>query len=213
MQPEAEAYVNSDLAKTEKKWAWDNKMKFSEPKSKAMITRKRKQDKINIFLNNRRLEQVDVMKYLGIHFDSRLLFYKHIEQVVEKSRTLTYMLNRTAKLHWGFGHKSLKTVYEGAIALLLTYRAPVWEGVITKHKHLQKLQSAQRLINIKTAKAYRTISFETLCVIAGVPSIGFVIDGKVQIYKRKHGLENRHSMQHAVASTRMATPSSAYYHH
>jgi len=52
-------------------------------------------------------------KYLGIHFDSRLLFYKHIEQVAEKSRALTYMLIRTAKLHWGFGHKSLKTVYGG----------------------------------------------------------------------------------------------------
>ena len=34
-------------------------------------------------------QMVDVMKYLGIHFDSRLLFYKHIEQVAEKSRALT----------------------------------------------------------------------------------------------------------------------------
>jgi len=50
-------------------------MKFSEPKSKAMITRKRKRDKINIFLNNRRLEQVDVMKYLGIWaWDNKMKF-------------------------------------------------------------------------------------------------------------------------------------------
>ena len=27
-------------------------------------------------------------------------------------------------------------------------------------------------------------------MIAGVPPIGLVIDGKVQVYKRKHGLEN-----------------------
>jgi len=33
---EAEAYANSDLATTEK-WTWDNKMKFNESKSKAMI--------------------------------------------------------------------------------------------------------------------------------------------------------------------------------
>ena len=101
------------------------------------------------------------------------------------------MLNRTAKLHWGLGHKSLKTAYEGAIVPLMTYGAPVWEGAITKHKYLQKLQSAQRLINIKIAKADRTVSFEASCVIAGVPPIGLVINGKVQIYKRKHGLENR----------------------
>jgi len=100
MPSEVEAYANSDLTTIEK-WEWGNKLKFNESKSKAMIiTRKRRRDKINIFLNNRSLEQVDVMKYLGIHFDSRLLFYKHIEQVTEKSRALTYKLNRTAKLHW-----------------------------------------------------------------------------------------------------------------
>ena len=133
-------------------------MKFNESKSMAMIiTRKRRLDMINIFLNNRSLEQVDVMQYLIIHFDSRLSFYKHIEHVTEKSRALTYMLNRTAKLHWGLGHKSLKTKYEGAIVPLMTYGAPVWEGAITNNKYLQKPHSAQRLINIKTAKAYRTI--------------------------------------------------------
>ena len=34
------------------------------------------------------------------------------------------------------------------------------------------------------------MSFEASCVIAGVPPIGLVIDGKVQFYKKKHGLEN-----------------------
>jgi ribonuclease HI len=52
------------------------------------------------------------------------------------------------------------------------------------------MQSANRLINIKIAMAYRTISFEARCVMAGVPPIGLVIAGKVQLYKRKHGLQN-----------------------
>ena len=82
------------------------------------------------------------MKYLGICFDSSLSFYKHIEHIADKSRILIYMLNRTAKLQWGLGQKSLKTVYEGAIVPLMTYGAPVWEGAITKSKYLQKLQSA-----------------------------------------------------------------------
>jgi len=71
----------------------------------------------------------------------------------------------------------------------MTYGAQVCEGTINKHKYLKKLHSAQRLINIKIVKAYRTISFEASCVIAGVSPIGLVIDGKVQVYKRKHGLE------------------------
>jgi hypothetical protein len=74
------------------------------------------------------------MKYLGIYFDSRLIIYKHIKHIAEKSRTLTYMLNKTTKLHWGIGHKSLKTIYEGAMVPLTTYRAPIWEEAITKHR-------------------------------------------------------------------------------
>ena len=91
------------------------------------------------------------MKYLGINFDRRFSFYKHIQQVAGKSRALTYMMNRTSKLQWGLGHKSLKTIYEGAI-VPLTYGAPQWEGAITNHKYLNKLQIAQRIINIKIAK-------------------------------------------------------------
>jgi len=75
---EAEVYANSDLAKIEN-WARENKMQFNESKSKAMlITWKSSCHDINIYLNNRRLEQVTEMKYLGIylavgsHFTSTL---------------------------------------------------------------------------------------------------------------------------------------------
>jgi ribonuclease HI len=186
---EAQAYANSDLARIEN-WARENKMQFNDSKSKAMlITRKMSREDIHIFINNRRLEQVTEMKYLGIYFDSRLEFYKHIDHLTEQSRTVIYMLSKTAKLYWGLGYKSLKTVYEGALVPFMTYGAPVWEEAVTNQRYLRKLQSAQRLINIKIAKAYRTISFEASCVMAGAPPIGIVIAGKVQLYRRKHGLE------------------------
>jgi hypothetical protein len=98
---EAEVYANSDLARIEK-WANENKMQFNEPKSKAMlITRKRSNDVINIYLNNRKLEQVKERKYLGIYFDSLLTLHKYIAHIAEKSRTLVYMLSKSAKLQWG----------------------------------------------------------------------------------------------------------------
>jgi hypothetical protein len=80
------------------------------------------------------------------------------------------MLSKSAKLHWGLGHKSLKTVYEGALTRLMTYGAPVWEEVVAKQRYLRKMQNAQRLINIKIA-------------------IGIAIAGKALLYNRKHGIE------------------------
>ena len=72
MLSEVEVYTNSDVAKIEN-WARENKMQFNESKSMAMlITRKRSCNNINIYFNNRKLEQVTEMKYLGIYLDSRL---------------------------------------------------------------------------------------------------------------------------------------------
>jgi hypothetical protein len=102
---EAEVFANSDLAKIET-WAKENKMQFNEINSKAMlITRKGKNENIDIYLNNRRLEVVKEMKYLGIYFDSRLTFDKHISYIAENSTKLIYMLGKSAKLQWSLGHK------------------------------------------------------------------------------------------------------------
>jgi len=178
---EAEVYANSDLAKIEK-CAKENKMQFNETKSKAMLlTRKRKNKNINIYLNNRRLEVVKEMKYLGIYSDSRLTFDNHIKYTAENSTKLIHMLGRSAKLHWGLGHKSLKTIYEGA--LIPKYGAPVWDEAVVKQRNLSMLQRVQRLINIKIVKVYRTISFEASCMMAGVPPIGIVIEEKARLYK------------------------------
>ena len=186
---EAEVFTNSDLVKIEK-WAKENKMQLSETKSKAMLlTRKRNNKNINIHLNSRRLEVVEEMKYLGIYFDSRLTFDKYIHYIAENSTKLITMLGRSARLQWGLGHKSLKTIYEGALIPLLMYGAPVWDEAVVKQRNLRMLQRVQRLINIKIAKAYRTISFKASCVMAGVPPIGIVIEEKARLYKIKHNAE------------------------
>jgi hypothetical protein len=51
----------------------------------------------------------------------------------------------------------------------------VWEEATRKQRNLKKYQRVQRLINIKIAKAYRTISYEASCVMAGAKPIGIKI--------------------------------------
>ena len=55
-----------------------------------------------------------------------------------------------------------------------------------KPRILRKMQNSQRLINIKIAKVYRTISYKASCLLAGVQPIGIEIDEKTCLYKRKH---------------------------
>jgi hypothetical protein len=118
---------------------------------------------------------VKEIKCLGSYFDNQFTFDKHIKNLAENSTKLIHMLGRSAKLQWSLGNKAL-TIYEGALIPLLTYGVPVWEEAAAKHKNIRMLQRVQRIINIKIAKAYRTISFEASCVITGVAPIGLVIE-------------------------------------
>jgi hypothetical protein len=47
------------------------------------------------------------------------MFDKHIKYIAEYTTKLIHMLGRSAKLQWGLGYKSLKTIYEGALISLL----------------------------------------------------------------------------------------------
>ena len=147
------------------------------------ISRKRNDHKeVDIYLNYKRLDQIEEMKYLGIYLDSKFNFNAYIDHTVAKLITVIIMLARTAKLQWGLGHKALKTIYEGAVVQILTNGALIWVEAIWKNRNFTKYKRIQRLMNIKITKAYQTISYDASWVIAGVRPIQITIEQKVQIY-------------------------------
>jgi hypothetical protein len=123
-------------------WARENKMQFNENNSKVLlVTTKTSRDNrtLNIYLNNKHLQQVSELKYLGIYFDSRLSFDRHIDYVAGKCTPVINMLVKSAKLKWGMGHRALKVIYSGAIEPILTYGTAVWEKALTKQKNLRNI--------------------------------------------------------------------------
>jgi len=201
--PEAVNIMNAEISKIST-WARENKLQFNEQKSQVMLLtrRKRKENKeIKIYLNNRPLIQVNNMKYLGIIFDHKLTFEEHINYMAEKCTKLIFSLSKSAKLNWGLQHTALKTIYTGALLPLLLYGAPIWYKAIDIASNKLKLIRVQRLINIKTAKAYRTVSNEALCALTGLTPITIKIQEASQYYHiiRGQGKEN------TEVETRMGT--------
>jgi len=67
-----------------------------------MSSRKRKEDKkVEIYLNNKILEQVNKIKYLGIIFDSKMTVREHVNYVEEKCTKLIFALSKSAKTTCG----------------------------------------------------------------------------------------------------------------
>ena len=83
----------------------------------------------------------------------------------------------------------------------------MWNGVLSSSCYKNKLVRIQRLINIKIAKAYRTVSNEALYIINGVTPINIKIEeaakyfaitkGKGEIYNRETDIKYRtHPAKH-----------------
>jgi len=170
---EAESFLNLEMSKIT---AWSKRIKvgFNEEKSKTMLIswRKRKEVKdIKIDLNNKPLEQVTTMKYLGIIIDDKFKFSQHISYAADKCAKLIFSLSKSAKISWGLKHEVPKTIYKGAILPLLLYGAPVWIEATKYGYNRRKYIRVQRLMNIRIAKAYHTTSSEALCIVTGTTPI------------------------------------------
>jgi hypothetical protein len=136
--------------------------------------RKRKENKeINIYINNKSLQQVKMMKYLGLIIDNKFKFSAHISYTAERSGKLVHSLSKSAKLTWGLNHEALQAIYKGAILPLLLYGIYSYfmaKAMKYEYNRLKYIR-VQRLINTKIAKAFRTTSSEALCILTGTTPI------------------------------------------
>ena len=95
-------------------WSKNNKTKFNEKKSKVMLILRRKRREnmnITVYLNNKPLDQVTQIKYLGKILDHTFRFQEHINYAAERCAKLIYNLSKMAKLTWGIKHAAIATIY------------------------------------------------------------------------------------------------------
>ena len=84
----------------------------------------------------------------------------------------------------GLKNGAIATMYKGAILPLVTYGAPVWIDAMKNEYNRQNYVRVQRLINLKMARAYRTTSSETLCILTEMTPIILTI--AVTIYIQRY---------------------------
>jgi hypothetical protein len=76
---EIEKFTNIEMSNIAN-WAKENKTKFNNQKSKAILISRRLKERtsIDVYLNNNHLEQGDNIKYMGIIIDKNFKFNEHI---------------------------------------------------------------------------------------------------------------------------------------
>jgi hypothetical protein len=87
----------------------------------------------------------------------------------------------------GLHDEALQTIYKGAVLPLLLYGASIWAEAMRFEYNRLKYIRVQRLMNIKTAKAFRTTSSEALCILAGKTPIIIRTEEAAKQYFLKRG--------------------------
>jgi hypothetical protein len=79
----------------------------------------------------------------------------------------------------------------------MLYGAPVWVGAMEKKYNRTIYSRVQRIMNMKIAKAYRTTSNESLCILTGITPIEIKAEETDNLYRITRDTQN-HLLDHEV---------------
>ena len=114
------------------------------------------------------------VKYLGINFDRGLKVKTHCAKLSSSTKALFNKLGRLARTQWGLKYAMISMIYRGVFVPKVTYAAAGWSDLCTK-RDIRVLRAAQRKALISVTNAYRTASFESLCVVAGATPVDILL--------------------------------------
>ncbi len=187
---ELEIIVNQKLQQIEV-WAEENKLSFNANKTQCLfVTKNIKRRDPRLYLKGRELQLRKSIKYLGVIIDSQLSFKEHNNYLKTKTTQICHKLLSFAKNKFGIDSKALTLIYKGAILPIIGYGISVWVDSIHRQYNKKYLNTIQRRIAIRLTKAYRTVSYNAVNIIANLPPLDLWLESKAVEYFIKHGIEN-----------------------
>ena len=126
-----------------RQWCSFNKLALNVDKSKVVVFSNRSFVSPSIVLGNQPIELVDVFKYLGVQFDSKLKFNTHIIELGNKLSIycgLAFRLKNKLNLQTAFSY------YYAYFYSTVSYCITVWGGVLVCSQRGDKLVRLQNRI-------------------------------------------------------------------
>jgi len=163
---QAGAVLNPALEKVAR-WMGENGLELAPQKTEAVIlTRKKRYEVPQLTVEGHAVDIKNSIRYLGVELDTRLSFTAHVatasKKAVEAARAVARLFPNAG------GPSESKRALLGTVAnSKMLYAAPVWAEQGTKtQKNRNAIQRAQRIVALRTIRAYRTVSTDASMVLA-----------------------------------------------
>ena len=184
-QPEdVEMYANETISAI-KAWLEMVQLDLAEQKTEAvLITNRRKRNTINIRVGGHVITSKPVIKYLGVMIDAKINFKGHLDYACEKAANTSVSLARMMP-NIGGPRYSRRLLVAGVVRSTLLYAAPVWEEALACESNRRRVNMTYRLVALRVCSAFRTISGEAACVIAGMIPIDILASETRCLYETR----------------------------
>lgn len=167
--------AQSAVRKAEK-WASEIGVEFSAEKTAVIIfTRRKGKPNKKIKIYGQEVEYVTSTKYLGVIFDDKLTFRKHVEEKIAAARKALYRAKKAFSRTWGPQPKRVKWLYTGVLRPALTYGSIVWHTAVDTNTIKDKLTRLQRLALLTMANVRRATPTAALEIILDLPPLDLII--------------------------------------
>lgn len=148
--------LNAQIKKVEE-WLKLNRLRLNADKTKVMLIRgirkKTVENNVRIHIENKKLEVVSEIKYLGVIIDKNLNFSAHVDYISRKVGGKLGLLRRIGK---DISPYMRCVVYKSIVAPLFEYCATILVGLSkTNLQHLQILQNQGMRIILRCGRRVR----------------------------------------------------------
>jgi len=151
-------------------WMAATGLELAIHKSEAMvITKTRTHNDLHIAIGGVPIKNVKEINYLGIIIDQRLNFTSHAAHVAAKAGKVARNLARILP-NVSAATPKKRRLLAGVTHSILLYGSPIWSGKMSTCG-LTELAECQRMMTLRVASAYCTVSTDAALVIAGIPPI------------------------------------------
>ncbi|KAL1446382.1 hypothetical protein WDU94_000026 [Cyamophila willieti] len=148
------------------KWSKTNGLTFSPEKTYGMIfTRKRNKDTPRLLFQGQEISFTDSTKWLGLHFDAKLSWEKHIRETKIKGMKAMNIMKILSNRNWGIRRNVLLRLYNAFVLPILDYGSIVFGSANTSV--LDKLNVVQNTALRLVSGALRTSPIPSLLAECG----------------------------------------------
>lgn len=184
-----------------RQWLATVGLQLAEHKTEAvLITGRYRTESITLEVGAQAIVSQPSIRYLGVMIDSRLSYKSHLITATQKARRVTMALARLMPNTRGAGQNKRRLLASVTTSTLM-YAAPIWANSMERESYRRMLASVQRLSALRVVCAYRTVSYDAVCVLAGMPPADLLAKERQATYLHRNRGPASESRRTARAET------------